>query len=295
MRMKINDTIITAINKGVNHYGNVSQLAKAMGVAHSTILFWLSGKTTNISGHLWTTKIRPVLAPFLTKAQLSEIGLGPMNNAFREDPALYNYMPQQQIQMIPVQQFAPQNIPQDQPIQSVPAAPAVPAAPPAPTQDIQPQIQIQKEIIYKKNEASVVPYASLEILDPALEPVANFVKSNSNGKAIFANEVCNGYFGIESDGVNCAGFPLGCLLLAAASDYPHNGDAVIARIRKNGDIVIRKYFRNENTITLSSLPGRNDEEISWNYIESRGMLLWIFPLVEATAQLRINKNSESEN
>ncbi len=68
--MKITPSVIDAINKATNYYGNVSQLAKNMGVAHSTVLFWLSGKTSNISGHLWMTKIRPVLAPFMDPDQL---------------------------------------------------------------------------------------------------------------------------------------------------------------------------------------------------------------------------------
>ena len=67
--MKITPSIIDAINKAIVYYGNVSQVAKNMGVAHSTVLFWISGKTENISGHLWISKIRPVLAPFMSPEQ----------------------------------------------------------------------------------------------------------------------------------------------------------------------------------------------------------------------------------
>ena len=40
--MKITPSIIDAINKAIVYYGNVSQVAKNMGVAHSTVLFWTS-------------------------------------------------------------------------------------------------------------------------------------------------------------------------------------------------------------------------------------------------------------
>ena len=271
--MKINDAIISAINKGINHYGNVSQLAKAMGVAHSTILFWLSGKTNNISGHLWTSKIRPVLAPFMNKNQLSEIGLNHMP-VLREDSAVYNYaMPQQ----MPVQ---PQ-------VQSIPQPP------------VQMEPQIIKEVVYKKNEASVVPYASLDSFDPALDPVKCFVKTNTIAKAIFANEIENDYFAIESDGVNCAGFRKGTYILAAASDYPENGNTVIAKIRKTGETVIRIYTREGDFINLSPLPDSQDSVISWNFVEAKGVLLWIFPLVEAIIPLRAaivkREKDDSEN
>lgn len=63
--MKITQEITDALNKAIDHYGNVTQLAKHLGIAHSTILFWLSGKTNNISGQLWASKLRPALRPFL--------------------------------------------------------------------------------------------------------------------------------------------------------------------------------------------------------------------------------------
>lgn len=63
--MKISDEILDAVSRAAEHYGNVSQLAKTMGVAHSTILFWRTGKTTSMSGKLWNTKVKPVLAPFM--------------------------------------------------------------------------------------------------------------------------------------------------------------------------------------------------------------------------------------
>ncbi len=63
--MKITPEIIHALQKSIDHHGNVTQFAKSLGIAHSTVLFWLSGKTTEINGRIWAQKLRPELAPFL--------------------------------------------------------------------------------------------------------------------------------------------------------------------------------------------------------------------------------------
>lgn len=63
--MKITTEIVRALERAIEHYGNVSQFAKSVGLAHSTILFWQSGKTTSISGNVWANKLRPALLPFM--------------------------------------------------------------------------------------------------------------------------------------------------------------------------------------------------------------------------------------
>lgn len=63
--MKLNPDILEAIRQAVDYYGNTSQFAKKIGVAHSTVLFWLSGKTSNISGTIWDNKVRRELRKFM--------------------------------------------------------------------------------------------------------------------------------------------------------------------------------------------------------------------------------------
>ena len=63
--MKITQDILDAISRAADHYGNVSELAKAMGVSHSTIIFWRRGKTTSMSAKLWNAKVKSVLYPFM--------------------------------------------------------------------------------------------------------------------------------------------------------------------------------------------------------------------------------------
>ena len=63
--MKVTPEILAAIDNAIDHYGNITQFAKHLGIAHSTILFWKNGKTGNISGQLWINKLRHELKPFM--------------------------------------------------------------------------------------------------------------------------------------------------------------------------------------------------------------------------------------
>ncbi len=62
--MKITPEIRAVLERALEYYGNTAQLAKKIGVAHSTVYFWAMGRTENISGKLWNSKVRPVLEPF---------------------------------------------------------------------------------------------------------------------------------------------------------------------------------------------------------------------------------------
>ena len=75
--MKITPEIIHALQKSIDHHGNVTQFAKSLGIAHSTVLFWLSGKTTEINGRIWAQKLRPELTPFLEQETAIPPGLFP--------------------------------------------------------------------------------------------------------------------------------------------------------------------------------------------------------------------------
>ncbi len=71
--MKITAEIRAALDRALEHYGNTAQLAKEIGVAHSTVYFWAMGRTENISGKLWNTRVRPVLEPFREPPQAMEL------------------------------------------------------------------------------------------------------------------------------------------------------------------------------------------------------------------------------
>lgn len=65
--MNITPELRAVFKRVISEYGNASQFAKSIGVAHSTVLFWLSGKSPNVSGKLWLEKVRPALLPFLSR------------------------------------------------------------------------------------------------------------------------------------------------------------------------------------------------------------------------------------
>lgn len=66
-RIKITPEILAGLDKLIQKLGSVYKLAQELGVAHSTILFWKSGKTTKISAQLWQNKLKFLLRPYLTE------------------------------------------------------------------------------------------------------------------------------------------------------------------------------------------------------------------------------------
>lgn len=67
--MNITPELRSVFHRVISEYGNPSQFAKSIGVAHSTVLFWLNGKSPSISGRIWIGKVRPALLPFLSREE----------------------------------------------------------------------------------------------------------------------------------------------------------------------------------------------------------------------------------
>ena len=108
--MKLNPDIQEAIRRAVDHYGNTSQFAQKIGVAHSTVLFWLSGKTANISGTIWNSKVRRELSKFMPKAErradISKIRDSDSGNVFKSTDFSVK---EQKTRRIPVVNFSLMN------------------------------------------------------------------------------------------------------------------------------------------------------------------------------------------
>lgn len=84
--MKLNADVLEAIRRAIDYYGNTAQFAKKIGVAHSTVLFWLSGKTRNISGTVWDNKVRRVLRQFQPDSHTVQDPRGPYLSQPASDP-----------------------------------------------------------------------------------------------------------------------------------------------------------------------------------------------------------------
>lgn len=250
---KITQNMIDALEKAVDCYGNVSQLAKKMGIAHSTVLFWMSGKTRNISGRLWIEKIRPVLLPFMDRASVRDL-LPPRN--------LQAYLAAE-----PMADYHREG-----------ASPSAGEAAGAGTSPVQPE--------YKGNSANVISFAQLADYDPALDLIGQYVKDNSSGKAIFAHEVKNGYFALQvDDTVSYGKLPLGTYLLVAGMELAQNSDTVVAKIRETAQIVVCTYTREGSRITLTPFDS-GKQSISWDFKEKPGFLFWMYPVIEANLNFR---------
>ncbi len=258
---KITQNMIDALEKAVDCYGNVSQLAKKMGIAHSTVLFWMSGKTRNISGRLWIEKIRPVLLPFMDRASVRDL-LPPRNlQAYFAAEPMADYH-------------------RDGASSSAGETAGAGAG--------TPPVQLE----YKENSANVISFAQLADYDPALDLIGQYVKENSSGKAIFAHEVKNGYFALQvDDTVSYGKLPIGTYLLVAGMELAQNSDMVVAKIRETGRIVVCTYIREGSRITLTPFDS-GEQSISWDFKEKPGFLFWMYPVIEANLNFR--RDSETE-
>lgn len=80
--MKVTPEILDAIDRASDYYGNITLLAQNLGIAHSTILFWRSGKTTNISRKTLYGKDSPGI-------ETVHAGRNPLQRDRKLDPAKY--------------------------------------------------------------------------------------------------------------------------------------------------------------------------------------------------------------
>lgn len=242
--MNLTPEIKEAIRKAIDLHGNVTQFAKHLGIAHSTVLFWLSGKTTEVSGRLWAQKLRPSLLPFLGASAFAD---RPLNKTFfqaREDAGVYGGAPS--------------------------ADDACGSA---------------------SHEASMISFAQAAKFDPAIEPIDCYAEACSDETAVFANDVKPGYFAIKVQSGDAVDFQAGAALLVAGGEYPQRGDTVVAKIRGNGQIVVKIYQRKDNTICLEPV-SRNGKRFEWDCKENPGFLDWMYPVLEANIDLRAKRWQE---
>ncbi len=267
--MKITPEVLDAVSRAAEHYGNVSQLAKTMGVAHSTILFWQSGKTTHISGKLWATKIKHILQPFFTS--------GPQMMIHEPATGVYN------VGRRPMQTMIPQQAQLLQPYSQLPQLEQPIAQPEQPIHRPllpKPAVSSQRAPIH---HAHVISVQNLIAFDPALETFGRYVARYSLGKHSFFHEcaVPGTFFSIEAKELEVPFYPDGAYILVEKKT-PKNNDTVLVRYRDINYLLVCKYTREGDIVTLDPIytPSGCNVPKSWNCQEQRGVLLWAFPLIE---------------
>ncbi|MBO7146159.1 MAG: hypothetical protein J6W81_00235 [Lentisphaeria bacterium] len=102
--MKLTPEILKALQEAINYYGNTSQFAKQVGIAHSTVLFWLSGKTSNISGHIWSSRVRKELHRFMNPP--AEPRSTVQSSEIREEPSTFLKVATREDLKVPVTNFS---------------------------------------------------------------------------------------------------------------------------------------------------------------------------------------------
>ncbi len=135
-------------------------------------------------------------------------------------------------------------------------------------------------------EVPIMGFAQAAGYDPALEPIVDFVRNNSDDIAQFEFEDTeDGCFALRVDGDSMSPeYPHGTRLLVAGSEYPQRGDVVVACLR-DGQVVVKDYWRKNNVITLSS-ENPNGRNFEWNCKEDPGFVLWMKPVLKVELDLR---------
>lgn len=87
--MKITPEILNALERAINDSGSIYKLAKELGISHSTIFFWRTGRTTNINRQMWNSCLRKKLKPYLAApAYPSEITEDKESARFVREPRI---------------------------------------------------------------------------------------------------------------------------------------------------------------------------------------------------------------
>lgn len=130
----------------------------------------------------------------------------------------------------------------------------------------------------------VLSFAQAAGYEPALEPMCDYLRETSDRNAVFY-DVPENCFALEVSGDSMApDYPNGSIALVAAGEFPQRGDIVAAKLH-TGQVVIKKYHRCNNVITLQSInpEGKNFE---WHCKEQPGFVMWMWPVIEITLKPR---------
>lgn len=125
---------------------------------------------------------------------------------------------------------------------------------------------------------------------PAVEPLVDFLNGESDETHQWS-EAREGYFALRLDGSSgLPTYPPGTVLLVAGGEFPQRGDVVVAKIAEGPDegaVVVKRYHRANNVVTLSCLDETADgREFEWNIKENPSFVAWMFPVVRAEIDLR---------
>lgn len=228
--IKIDNEIKAAIRQATEKSGTISHFSKEIGVAHSTVLFWLSGKTRSIDMDVWLYKLYPYLKPYLRKEKLlNNQNLIMASNGSMAGPATMN----------------------------------------------QPRIY--------SREIPVINIETLKKINHMFVSLYEYSLANAIAMKSFACDTNLTYIALQTppDRVGLKEQFKNVLILVSLNEIPSHRDRVIAFDMQSGEIIFRKFHITGNKVTLKSINGE-DEDISWDCLEKRGVLDWIYPIQQIT-------------
>lgn len=226
---EIDESIRGALRDAAMEYGSVLRLSRMLGVAHSTVLFWSSGRTRRIDGDVWRYKVYPLLEEHLRKRG---VRIAHSHAMRREAPGTGTGL----------------------------------------------------------REVPVMGLLQVAGFDPAIESFDAYARSRSKDTALFATEPDKGCFALRVEGRGLEPeFPEGALLLVAGGEFAEDGDIAVARIRENGQIVVKRHSRMGAKMRLEPLNGQG-ASYEWDKGAGRGFLEWMHPVVEAKVDLRVRRH-----
>ncbi len=247
--MKITPEIRELLQRALDYYGNTAQLAELFDVAHSTVYFWVRGKTDSISGKIWNDKVRPVLEEFRSSMDENSgipVRQRPVPQAHAESPMMVHERPH----II---------------YHSVPGT-----------------AQQSKE---EQKKVPLISFAVLSTFDPGNTSLKRLVKQKQLESAAFAcdcpDDAVAVRLGYEFPGL----FLPGTDLLLATDEYPENGCCVLARMRTDGRVVFARYRRDGSWIMLLDMQS-GAGIAKWDSASSLGSTIWMFPVLEARRDFR---------
>lgn len=230
----IDDGIKNALSIAGRDYGSILSLSRKIGVSHSTVIFWKSGKTKAIDGDVWRYKVYPVLRPYLSPCPDSAFKMA-MQETDESGPNKQN--------------------------RELSAANALYSVP-------------------------VISFAQASGFDPVMEPFEIYAKSIADEEVLFATRPGKGYFALKIEGQSMEpDFPHGTLVLVAGGEFVQAGDICIARLRSNGQVIVKEFSKNGSICQLKSLNPEGNS-FSWDCINERGFVEWMHPVIEAKISLR---------
>lgn len=150
---------------------------------------------------------------------------------------------------------------------------------------------VTREEAKRFRQVPVLSIAQAAGYEPALEPLCDYLREVTDETALFF-DVPDTCFALRITGDSMSpDYPDGSIALVAAGEYPERGDIVAAKLA-TGQVVIKRYQRKDNVITLESINPAG-KSFKWHCKEQPGYAQWIWPVLKIEIDTRAQRHAEN--